>query len=576
MASTSLQLAGLASGFDWKSFVDTIMTTEHAPADQLAATKTKNLSKISAFDTLASKITDLQTSAKALGAAGLFSGRTAASQTANSAWITSAASDTATGNYAIAVSQLATTTKRTGTSDIGAGLATTNDVTGVTLASMATAVAPTAGVFTVNGKQVTIALTDSLQDVFTKISTATSGAVTGAYDSTTDKITLSTVAPATVTLGAANDTSNFLQVTKLANNGGSSITSGSALGSVSLTATLANARLRTPITAVDGSGNGSFTLNGVSINYNVNTDSLNSVISKINGSSAGVSASYDAANDRMVLTNKSTGNLGINFTESAGGLLAASGISGGTTAFGNDAQFTINGGPTLTSSSNTLDSTAHGIAGLSVTVNSQTTETIAVSNNTSTMRSSIEDFIKKFNAVQSYISDQTKITSSNGKVTTALMANNREIQNWASTFRSTAFAAVSGLSGTIQRLDHLGIDFTAGTAQLAIKDGTKLDAALRDHSSDVEAFFKTATTGFSAKIDSFSKTVLGTGTSATGLLNTQKNSLTSANTSIDKQIADIERRLVSERAKMEDGFIAMEKAQSVTQQQQQQLANAFK
>lgn len=573
MATTDLGLAGLASGFDWKTFVNTIMSAEHAPADRLATEKTKNTNKISAFDSLASKITDLQTSARSLSTAGLFSGRSAVSQTTNSAWVTSAAAGTATGNYTIAVSQLATTTKRTGTSDIGQGIAASSDVSGVTLASMSTAVAPTAGIFTVNGQQVTIGLTDSLQDVFTKISTATSGAVTAGYDSGTDKITLSSLS--TITLGAANDTSNFLKIAKLS-NGASPIVSGGALGSVSQTATLANARLRTAITAVDGSGNGSFALNGVTINYNVNTDSLNGVISKINASSAGVSAAYDAANDRLILTNKTTGNLGVNFSESAGGFMAAAGITGGTTAYGNDAQFTINGGPVLTSSSNTLDSAAHGISGLSVAVNSQTTETIAVGNNTTGMRSSIEDFVKKFNAVQTYINDQTKITTTSGKVTAALMANNREIQNWSSTFRNSAFSAVSGVSGTIQRLESLGIDFTPGTDQLAIRDSTKLDTALRDHSSDVESFFKTASTGFAARIDSFATTILGTGTSSTGLLNTQKRTLNTSNTSIDKQIADIERRLVSQRSQLEAGFIAMERAQSTTQQQQQQLGNLFK
>lgn len=570
----SLQLAGLASGFDWKTFVDSVMTLERAPATRLLAEKATNTNKNTIFDSLSTKITELQTSSKALATAGLFSGRTAASQTANSAWTVSAASGTPATNYAVAVSKLASATRHTGTSDIGLGIAASSDVSGVTLASMATSVAPTAGIFSINGQQVTIGLADSLQDVFTKIATATSGAVTAAYNSTEDKFTLSSASP--IILGASNDTSNFLKVAKLSNNGTNSITSTSTLGSVNQTATLANARLRTPLTAVDGSGNGAFTLNGVSINYNVNTDSLSGVISKINASSAGVGASYDAANDRLMLVNKNTGNLGVNFSESAGGFLGTVGIAGGTTTFGSDAEFTINGGATLTSSSNTFDSSVHGIAGLSVTANSTTTETIAVSSNTTSMRSSIEDFIKKFNAVQSYIGDQTKVTSANGKVTSAALSNNREIQGWASTLRSTAFAAVSGVSGTIQRLDSLGIDFTTGTSQLVIKDGAKLDAALRDKSSDVEAFFKTASTGFADKFNTYATTILGTGTTSTGLINFQKKSLTALNTNIDKQVADIERRLVSQRARLEGGFIAMERAQSMMQQQQQQLANAFR
>jgi flagellar hook-associated protein 2 len=41
---------------------------------------------------------------------------------------------------------------------------------------------------------------------------------------------------------------------------------------------------------VDGSGNGSFTLNGVAISYNTATDTLNSLVTRINASGAGVTA----------------------------------------------------------------------------------------------------------------------------------------------------------------------------------------------------------------------------------------------------------------------------------------------
>ena len=571
----TLQLSGLASGFDWKSFVDQIMQTERAPITRLTSEKTGNNSRISVFDSFASKLTALQDSAKALKADGLFGGRTAKSATTNSAWTASASANTAPGAYQIAVSRLATATKHLSTSDIGSSIAATNDVTGVTLSSMATATSVSAGVFTVNGKQVTIALTDSLQDVFDKISTATSGAVTAAYDSTTDKITLSS--GANIVLGAANDTSNFLAVAKLSNNSSGTIVSSNALGSANITDKLANSRLRSSITAVDGSGNGSFTVNGVSISYNVNSDSLSAVLSRINASTAGVTASYDSANDRVTFTNKTTGDIGVGFSETAGGFLDAVGITGGTTTAGVNAQYSVNGGPVLTSTSNTFTSASHGISGLSVTVNSESTETINVAADTASMRKAIEDFITKFNAVEAYIDDQSKVSSTNGKVSASLMANNREFQSWSSGLRSRAFEEISGLSGTIKRLEHLGIDFAAGTGapQLVIKDSAKLDSVLADKPSDVAEFFNTASTGFSAKFDSYATTILGTGTSSTGLLNSQKNTLLKQNTSIDQQIADIERRLTQERSNLEAGFIAMERAQATIQQMQQQLTQTF-
>lgn len=561
-----LQLSGLVSGFDWKTLVDQLMTAEHIPADKLAAEKTTNNSKSSALTNLQTKLTALQTSMTALGTDGLFSSRKASTATLNSTWKTSAAAGTATGSYEIDVTRLATASRRTGTSDIGSGLSATDDVSGLTLANLPTATAVSAGTFSVNGQKVTIALTDSLDQVFAAISTATSGAVTASYDHTTDKITLS---GSSVVLGAANDTSNFLSVMKLANVDSATATSTGMLGATSKSATLVNSRLKTAITAVDGSGNGSFSINGVSISYNVNTDSLSAVLQRINQSGAGVTAAYDGSNDRVTLSNTVTGDIGIGVSEAAGGLMDALGLSSGLTLTqGVNAQYTINGGATLTSKSNTLTSVSHGIEGLSVTVDTLAKQTISVSGDTAGMRSSIEDFIAKFNDVQNYIDTATKITTSNGKVTAAVLSSNREIQSWASSLRSRVFSSVPGLSGTISRLENMGIDFASGTSNLAIKDGTKLDTALRDKASDVAEFFQTSTTGLAKSMDSY-LTLLGTQNTE------QQKRLTKSNADLDTQIANIERRLALERSVLEASFIAMESAQATIKSQGDALTKAF-
>ncbi len=571
----TIQLSGLVSGFDWKSFLDEMMVLNRAPITRLQTEKNTNNSKISALDNLGTRLTELQTATNALKADGLFSGRSTSFATSGSSWNASASSGTATGAYTFDVHQLATTAKRTGGGDIGRGLSATNDVSGLTLASLSTGTAVQAGTFTVNGAQVSIELTDSLQDVFDKISTATGGDVTASYDATSDKISLSS--GSTITLGAANDTSNFLAVARLANgNNTGNIESSTSLGTLSQNTPLASSGLRQAITAVDAEGNGSFTVNGVSVAYNINTDSLSTVLSRISNSSAGVAASYDAAADRVVFTNKTTGDVGLHVGEAAGGFLDAIGMSASATfTRGQDAQYSVNGGPVLTSATNTFSAASHGITGLSVTANTEASQTVNVDSNTTAMRGAVDEFIKKFNAVQQYIDAATKITTTNGKVSAALLSNNREIQAWQTTLRSTAFSAVSGLSGAITRLDSLGIDFASGTAELAVKDSTKLDAALRDKPAEVEAFFKTANTGFAARLDSFMTTLVGfTGTG--GLLGTQKETLNKGNSSIDTQIANLERQIASERSRLEAGFLAMETAQATINNMQSQLASAFK
>ena len=102
------------------------------------------------------------------------------------------------------------------------------------------------------------------------------------------------------------------------------------------------------MTGQDSSGAGSFTINGVSIAYNAKTDSLSTVLNHINTSAAGVNADTQMrGNNRILLTNTSTGNTGIGVSDVSGNLAAALGLtSGASTNFGQNATFSVNGGPT--------------------------------------------------------------------------------------------------------------------------------------------------------------------------------------------------------------------------------------
>ena len=570
-----ISISGLISGsFDWKSVVDQLIQIESTPVARLEAEESTNIDRLASLNSLQTDLTALQTASKALSADGLFSKRSASSSTTDSNWSTTAASGATVGSASIAVTQLATATRRSGSSGISAGISTTDDVSGVTLASMPTASAVTAGTFTVNGKQVTIALTDSLSDVFGKISTATGGAVTATYSAATDKITFASTDASEVVLGASNDTSNFLSALRLANNGTTSTTSSGALGSSALSLPLATSRLRTAITAVDGTGAGSFSINGVAIDYNVNTDSLSAVLARITASDAGVTASYDSTNDRVVLTNKTTGDVGLGVTEAANGLLDALGLTTASTlSRGKDTLYSVDGGPALSSHSTTLDETALGITGLTVTVGSTGTQTVTVKADTTSMNTAIQSFITNFNSVQSYIESQTKITKTpDGKVTAALLSSNREVQTWASQLRSLAFGQISGLSGTVQRLADLGIDFSSTDSTLSVTNQSKLDAALSNHGDDVAAFFNTSTTGFAAKFDDFLTSKL---TATTGPLATQMSTINKLNAGIDKQIITLNLRLANQRELLTNAFLAMQTAQSNAAQQQKTLSNFF-
>jgi flagellar hook-associated protein 2 len=189
------------------------------------------------------------------------------------------------------------------------------------------------------------------------------------------------------------------------------------------------------------------------------------------------------------------------------------------------------------------------------------------------MNTAITNFISKFNDVQSYIDSQTKITKTpDGKVTTALLADNREVQTWASQMRSLAFGQVSGLTGTLQRLSDMGIDFSSFDSTLSVRDQSKLNAALANKGDEVAAFFNTDTTGFVDKFQSFLSAKL---TASTGPLATQMTTINRLNADIDKQIITLNQRLANQRELLTSAFLSMQNAQSAAQQQQKTLSNFF-
>jgi flagellar hook-associated protein 2 len=354
---------------------------------------------------------------------------------------------------------------------------------------MRTAQTVTAGEFTVNGSRIAIATTDTMKDVFDRISTATGGAVTAAYDPVSDGVNLTGTGP--ITLGSSADTSNFLSALKLFQDGSSAVSSAGTLGASKLTAPLASSGLKSAITGVDGSGNGKFTINGTEVAYNVNTDSLQSVMTRINSSAAGVTASYDSSSDSFTLTNKTTGNVSMFATETGNGFLSATGMIGGTSSFasGENAVFSVDGGGSITSLSNTLDASVHGITGLSLTVDGTGTQTIGVSADSTAASAKISTMLTKYNAVQAAIDKYTKVTVNGTKVTSGLLSGNTSVDSMSSQLRSIMFQAGSGLTGDVKRLSDLGIDFSSTDSTLAIRNQTTLSTKLSSSSVDVGAFF---------------------------------------------------------------------------------------
>lgn len=569
MAGMDIGLSGLISGFDWRSFVDKMIEIERQPEISLQNEKSTLQSKNTALSNLKNQLNSLKSRVDALKDPALFYSRQVSVSNTNLAQA-SVTSGAPTGTYSISISQYATASLIKGVQDVGAKLSNTGDVSGVIIGSAPFFPPVVAGTFTVDGKQIQVLSTDSLQDVFDKINQATNGEVTASYNPETDRITL-TKNSGELILGSASDTSNFLQAAKLYNNGSNAITSASALGRVKVDSTLNSANLATQI---QGSS-GEFKINGVSITWNT-TDRISDVLERINNSNAGVMASYDATTDSFTLTSKTTGDLNIIVEDVTGNFLSATGLLNGNLNRGQDLLFSINGGDTLRSSKNIIDENVSGIKGLTIQLtdinNAPASFSITISNDTTKIKNAINDFITEYNKTQSLIANQTAITiGTGGKVSAAVLSDQSEIEDIASQMRALINGQIGDTSAVIKRLEQLGIVSNGNDNTIILSDSAKLDDALNNNLGSVQNIFANSDYGLATKLSSYLESI----TADEGLIYRQQNAISKQSSSIDKQIEEMEKQLEATRQRMIDSFIQMEKAQAQINQQLQFLQQRF-
>ena len=556
-------MSGLASGIDWTSIVNELLTAEAAPETQMTTEQTTDNSKNAAYQTIGTDLTTLNTDITSLSNPSFFETRTATSSDSSIATAT-AASGTALVDYTFKVDTMATDSTWVG-GTASAPLSSTDDVSNLVLSSAGFATPVTAGNITVNGQTIAITTGEKLQDVFTAIQTATknssAGTVTGSYDTSTDTITLSS--SGSITLGSDTDTSNFLQAAQLYNSsevankdGTYTVTSPAALGGVSLTKTLEDANTAQQIQN-GSSGSGSFFINGVQINYDATTDSLNDVLQRINNSAAGVNATYDSLDNCFKLTNTTQGDTGISLQNGTGNFLAATGLSAGSLDAGTNLTYSINGGNTLTSLSNTINAGAAGITGLSVTALGEGTTTISVGSDTSTISSAISSFVTDYNAVQNYITSQTtSTTSSTGTVTPGLLTGDMDVENIAFSLRQMVDATPSGGTMGVENLNDLGITSNGTDNTLSLSDTTTLNSALTNNLSAIQNLFSNSTNGLATKVKSY----LGGVTGSNGVLATDETSMSNQAKAMATSLSTLQAKIAKDKTKLDNEFAAMEAA----------------
>ena len=166
------------------------------------------------------------------------------------------------------------------------------------------------GSFDFNEQSISVLTTDTLNDVVDRINQSDAG-VTAVFNPTTEQIEfVQNTLGSAATIDLQNDSSNFLQAAKLSN--------------VNVVAGLDPEDMQSleSVGAFASVESGEFIVNGQQISIDKTTDSLSTVLEKINSAGAGVVATFDSASQQVLIeANEATSEL--NIDSNGTGLFAA-------------------------------------------------------------------------------------------------------------------------------------------------------------------------------------------------------------------------------------------------------------
>ncbi|MEJ1298706.1 MAG: flagellar filament capping protein FliD [Candidatus Sedimenticola sp. (ex Thyasira tokunagai)] len=327
-------------------------------------------------------------------------------------------------------------------------------------------------------------------------------------------------------------------------------------------------------TAIGGTGTMRIRVNDTT-NYDIDITGSNNTLEGIrdainNTADLDVTASVINEDDgsRLILTSDSTGtsnDFAVTFTsDSVGGLddddglsklfyMGAADTTAETVTTAVDAQVTIDGFD-VTSTSNTI-STA--VSGLTIDLVAAGSSTLTVSRDDAAIKTSIEDFVDKYNALQSAITTARAGDLSNDSSLTFIRSGINNVLN----------TAASGV-GDYSSLAEIGISRDRfGVMSI---DSTVFDSVLSSNHEDVMALFTDNTEGFADRLYSYADDLLDTdgaiGSREASLADT-KSYLQIAEASLQDRLDSVEARLVKQFAQLDATVSSLNSMSSYLTQQ---------
>ncbi|MDR3562380.1 MAG: flagellar filament capping protein FliD [Negativicutes bacterium] len=496
---------GMVSGLDIDSLVSATIQADSIPMTLLQNKNALLQAQMNDYNSIKTSLYSLESSATDLTYSSTFSART--TTTSDSTKVTATAlNGSASGSYTVNVSTLATTTYNTGSAlTMSTGTYATMTGSDISGSNPNTALG-IAGSITVNNQAIAVTNTDTINTILNKISASSAG-VTATLSGGKVTLTQKTIgATPTITMTDSNGILASLGLsTSSALTAGTNADEGVAFNQLAAS---------NPLSGVTG---GYFSINGTYISVDPTTDTLDSIVNKINNSSAGVMAFYDSTNKTISLTSKKAGaqdiTLGTGSTDTSN-FLTQAGLVQTNQVKGQDAAVKINGvNVTAVNNTVTLNGNTFTLAGTG-------TATVTVQTDTDSIIKKVQDFITQYNAtidlINGKMNEQTNSSSSDLSV--GDLFGDSTLEQASMDLRSFSYAVVSSQPSSMQQLSQAGITTGAvgqgvaasETGHLSL-DTTVLTAALQSDPNAVAALFGNSMAAVSGETPT--GTVDGTNTS---------------------------------------------------------------
>jgi flagellar hook-associated protein 2 len=280
-----------------------------------------------------------------------------------------------------------------------------------------------------------------------------------------------------------------------------------------------------------------------------------------------------AANDRLVLTRKETGEftaqLSVTGAAWTGTDVAKAGV---------DAAYTIDDDPVVKYSKSNVVTAA--IPGLELTLKGTGTTSVNVgapAPDADAVKAKVQAFVDQYNSTVDFIRGKLS-EKSNPKATTeaearkGVLFNDTQLTGVLRQLRNMVSDKVTGLSGTVKSLAEIGVstgsasggassaDAIAGKLTL---DATKLTDALTNKRLDVKSFLTDPANGIAAKLNALLDPVA----KSDGVVDKRAKQTGQEIDGIDDQITAMEDRLTAKADRLRAQFAKMESAMAASQTQ---------